>query len=95
MMFHRNCMLPVPLSGRDDRLPTQGSTSTKKADCIDVDSHGALPKMPDMFVSTLLRENRDLRLPAFTWAPTIEARVNRGLAWELQAVLPQGLLGPA
>ena len=93
MMFHRNCMLPVPLPGRDARLPTQGST--KKADCIDVDYHGALPKMPGMFVSTLLRENRDLRLPAFTWAPTIEARVNPGLAWELQAVLPQGLLGPA
>jgi hypothetical protein len=92
-MFHRNCMLPVPLSGRDVRLPTQGST--KKADCIDVNYHGALPKMPGMFVSTLLRENRDLRLPAFTWAPTIEARVNRGLAWELQAVLPQRLLGPA
>ena len=95
MMFHRNCMLPVPLSGRDDRLPTQGSTSTKKADCIDVDYHGALLKLPGMFASSLLLENRDLRHPAFTWAPTIEARVNRGLAWELQAVLPQGLLGPA
>jgi hypothetical protein len=85
-------MLAVPLSGRGVRLPTQGST--KKAGCIDVDYHGVLLKTPGMFVSNLLLENRDLRHPAFTWAPTIGARVNRGLAWELQAVLPQGLLEP-
>jgi hypothetical protein len=50
--------------------------------------------MPNMFDSSLLWESRDLRRPAFTWAPTTAVLADQGLAWERPAVLLQALLGP-
>jgi hypothetical protein len=64
-----------------------------KVDCIDDAYPGALDKMLSMFVSNLLLESRDLRLPAYIWAPTTAVPVGQGLAWELRAVLLPDLLG--
>jgi hypothetical protein len=91
-MFHRSCSSPARLSARDVRHPAGGS-STKKAVCIDDDSHEALLEMLNMFVSSHpLWENRDLPLPAFIWAPTTAVLVDQGLIWELRAVQLQDRL---